>query len=51
MLDVEIALLAMASRLLLVCCRDLNVICIVFINNVVSLRESNIFVCSSIEAL
>ena len=49
MLGVEIALLTMTSRLLLVCYRDLNVIYVMFTNNVISLRESNIFIRSSIE--
>ena len=41
MLDVEVALLTVISRLLLVCDRDLNVLCVVFINSVMSLRESS----------
>ena len=40
-LDVEVTLLTIASRLLLVYYRDFNVICVMFINRVISLRESS----------
>ena len=40
-LDIELALLTITSRLLLVCYRDSNVIYVVFINRIMSLRGSS----------